>query len=562
MSDSRLHCLLISDFNLSNLQGYLRNDRRLPLVRASSAVYGQVLAPLLEATDPCWEDAPDIAVIWTRPEAVLPSFGAVLEHRALDSDALDQEVDRFAQALLGMRKRVRAAFIPTWVVPPQLRGLGVLDMGRGGVAATLARINLRLAERLASAGNLIVLDALRWLLAAGPGAWSSKFWYMSKTPFQPQVFREAVADIKAGLSALVGKARKLLIVDLDDTLWGGIVGEVGWQKLNLGGHDPQGEAFVDFQRALKSLQNRGVILGVASKNDEDVALEAIDRHPEMVLHRSNFAGWKINWRDKAANVADLVHELNLGLDAAVFIDDNPAERARVAEALPEVLVPDWPADKMRQTETLWQLRCFDQLAITPEDAARRAMYAIERERRKDHERVGDLEEWLGTLDMKLRVTPLESANLARTAQLLNKTNQMNLSTRRMIAEEITSWVRAPGRRLWTLRLADRFGDYGLIGVVSVEHQGDEVRIVDFLLSCRVFGRKIENVMAAVAIGFARGVGVQRVTATYRATARNRPCLEFFEGSGFDREGDTFSWLADRDYPLPAFLNIDQDETAA
>ena len=151
-------------------------------------------------------------------------------------------------------------------------------------------------------------------------------------------------DLKAGLNGLDGRGRKLIVVDLDDTLWGGIVGEVGWEQLKLGGHDHVGEAFADFQRALKGLNRRGILLAIASKNEERVALEGIAQHPEMVLSLDDFAGWRIDWEDKAQNIADMVAELNLGLQSVVFIDDNPAERSRVREALPEVFVPEWPAD--------------------------------------------------------------------------------------------------------------------------------------------------------------------------------------------------------------------------
>ena len=171
--------------------------------------------------------------------------------------------------------------------------------------------------------------------------------------------REAAADIRAAFVGLRGAAKKLLVLDLDDTLWGGIVGDAGWENLRLGGHDPQGESFADFQRAIKNLKRRGVVLALVSKNEESVALEAIRNHPEMVLKEDDFVGWRINWTDKARNIAELATELNLGLQSVVFIDDNPVERARVREALPEVFVPEWPEDKLLYASAFGQLRCFD-----------------------------------------------------------------------------------------------------------------------------------------------------------------------------------------------------------
>jgi FkbH-like protein len=186
------------------------------------------------------------------------------------------------------------------------------------------------------------------------------------------------------------------------------------------------------------------------------------------------------------------------------------------------------------------------------------MYAAQREQRREREQVGDLESWLASLEMRVRVEPLGESNLARAAQLLNKTNQLNLSTRRLSAEELRSWAAAPGRRLWTLRLADRLGDHGLIGIASVEREGTDVRIVDFLLSCRVFGRRLEDWMTHAAVRFARAQGAARLVARYVPTAKNAPCLEFLQRSGFVRaaNGFTWTWPADRDYPAPRWLSVD------
>ena len=236
------------------------------------------------------------------------------------------------------------------------------------------------------------MNTQRWIDAAGKDAVNPKRWYMAKLPFAHAVFKEAAKDLRAMLLGAYGQSRKLLLLDLDDTLWGGIVGEDGWEKLNLGGHDPIGEAFLDFQRALKSLSRQGVLLGIVSKNDEAVALEAFRRHPEMALRVEDFAGRRINWEDKAKNIVELTRELNLGLQSVVFIDDNPYERARVRETLPEVFVPEWPEDKMSYRAALLSLGCFDRPRITEEDKRRTEMYAGEARRNALKADVGSLDE--------------------------------------------------------------------------------------------------------------------------------------------------------------------------
>jgi FkbH-like protein len=417
-------------------------------------------------------------------------------------------------------------------------------------------MNLRLMDRLDGVTNGYVLAAQRWVEGVGRGAFPPKLWYMGKIPYHPGVWVEAVADIKAALSGIAGRARKLLLLDLDDTLWGGIVGDVGWENLQLGGHDSVGEAFVDFQNAIKSLQRRGVVLGVVSKNTEEVALEAIRRHPAMVLRETDFVGHRINWRDKAQNVAELVEEVNLGLQSVVFIDDNPVERARDREALPEVFVPEWPEDKTLYASALRSLRCFDSPAISREDLDRTRMYSSERQRESLKAEVGSVDDWLKQLAIKVVAEPLKAENLARTTQLLNKTNQMNLSTRRLSEQELLAWVKDGQRQLWAVRVSDRFGDAGLTGIVSLELDGSRANVVDFVLSCRVMGRRIEETMAHLLVEEARRCGATSIEARYLATAKNKPCLEFWERSGFEaKTSDYFAWNTTRAYPCPSVVEF-------
>jgi FkbH-like protein len=405
-------------------------------------------------------------------------------------------------------------------------------------------------------GTVHVLDAQRWLAVAGKQGSPLKSWYLGKIPFGTEVFAEAARDVHAALGAIAGRTRKLLVLDLDDTVWGGIVGDVGWENLRLGGHDGLGESFVDFQRAVKRLTKRGIILALVSKNEESTALEAIRKHPEMILREDDFVAWRINWHDKAANIVEIVKELNLGLQSVVFIDDNPVERARVREALPEVLVPEWPEDKYLYRSALAALRCFDVAAVTKEDAERTVLYAAERRRDQLQQKVGSIDEWLEGLGIKVVAEPLAAHNLQRTAQLLNKTNQLNLSTRRLTEAELLEWASAPHRKLWAVSVSDRFGDAGLTGIVSVEVEGERATIVDFVLSCRVMGRRVEASMVHIAVEHARSRGAARVEAKYLKTAKNKPTHDFWSGSGFAADGDLFSWDAGAPFALPRAITLE------
>jgi FkbH-like protein len=554
-------CLLISNFTIDNFANYLNNDTDLPAVKNIIAPFNQVIQVLTDKNLECWKDNSDFAVIWTQPESVIESFNNVMNYKNVSIEKILEEVDEYSSLLLNICDRAKFVFVPTWIFPSYHRGFGILDMKTGiGISNILMRMNLRLSENLGKISNIYLLNAQRWTNKAGKNDFDPKLWYMGKIAFGNEVFIEAVKDIKSALRGITGNSRKLIILDLDDTLWGGISGDIGWENINLGGHDHIGEAYVDFQRALKSLTNRGILLGIVSKNEEAVALETIKNHQEMVLRLDDFAGWKINWQDKAQNVVELVSDLNLGLQSVVFIDDSPVERARVREALPEVFVPEWSEDKMLYKSALLGLYCFDTPSISKEDVERTRMYSTERQRKDLKKRIGSFDEWLKGLRIKVKVEELNEINLQRAAQLLNKTNQMNLTTRRMTESELMNWARKDNHKLWTFRVSDKFGDSGLTGIISLEVKNKTAGIVDFVLSCRVIGRKVEETMLYTAIKYAQSIGMDEIYAKYIQTPKNKLCLEFWRKSGFlcDEGDDIFKWKIGNDYPIPESIQIEGD----
>jgi FkbH-like protein len=417
-------------------------------------------------------------------------------------------------------------------------------------------MNLRLAERL-DGSSVYVLDAQRWIDAAGQHATRARPWYLGKIPFSQTVFSEAALDVRAGLRGIRGQARKLLVLDLDDTLWGGIVGDLGWQNLALGGHDAVGEAFVDFQHRIADLAKRGIALAIVSKNEESVALEAFRSHPEMVLKLEQISAYRINWRDKAQNVAEIAKELNLGLQSVVFIDDNPAERARVREALPEVYVPEWPEDKTEYVPTFLSLRCFDVPRISQEDLERTRMYAEERQRETAKATVGSLDDWLQSLGLVVRVEKLGASNLVRTTQLLNKTNQLNLRTRRLTEQELLDWANTPRHEVWAVSVADRFGDAGLTGILGIAARDDgALEVFDYVLSCRVMGRRVEETLLWLASERARALGCSRVVAPFIATKKNMPTKSLFDRSGFQHDPASSTYSHADAYPQPLGVKVE------
>ena len=546
--------LVVSDFNAELVSRYISADRSLPQCSAVSAPYGQVFQVL---SDHPTRDPDRVALIWTRPEGVIPEFANLLAGHRVSARRLDDGVDAFAEMIKKFAEGCRYVFVASWVPTYHDRGLGLLNWSTDGAAYHLARMNTRLSEALAEVADVVMLDGQRWIKSSDNPR-DRKSWLLAKSPFTEKVFKAAAADLKSALRTATGMNRKLVLVDLDNTMWGGVVGDDGWENLRLGGHDHLGEAFSEFQQALMTLVNRGIAVGLVSKNDEAVALEAIAKHPEMVIRVGDLAGWRINWKDKAQNIVELVDELNLGLQSAVFIDDSPAERGRIREALPEVLVPDWPADPSKFAEALRQLDCFDRFSITSEDRGRSRMYVADRERRDSLTVASSIGDWLTSLDVRVRANPVSPESLKRIVQLMNKTNQMNLRTRRTSEKELLQWLDGGnGRNLLSVTVSDRFGDLGLTGVISWEQTGTTIEIVDYILSCRAMGRQIEQLMVHLAVQAASRAQCDAVVARLFPTAKNRPCLEFWESSGFaSTEPNVFVWKTVDDYPKPDFIALE------
>jgi FkbH-like protein len=548
---------LLSDFNAHNLAVSLEKNAGSMELSCKLAPYGQTMSVLHDENAEFWSIPYDALIIWTIPDRVIPSFKRVTSFEEISINELLQEVDSFAAQIKRIPVTIRTVFLPCWIAPEAGRGLGPLDLtNNAGITNILMRMNLRLADNFENDRRVILLDAHRWLFAAGAASFNPKLWYMSKTPFNSTVFQEASRDILSAINGILGLNKKVVILDLDETLWGGIVGDVGWEKLTLGGHDHNGEAFVDFQRSLKQLTNRGILLAVVSKNEESTALEAIRRHPEMALKVDDFSAWKINWQDKAVNIVELMSSLNLGMESAIFLDDSPFERARVREALPQVLVPELPADPTHYASFLRNLRCFDNPFISKEDRTRTKMYVADRRRSASKSELSSLEEWLESLELSIIIELLNEKNLERAAQLFNKTNQMNLRTRRLTTTELYAWAQAERHSLWTYRVSDKFGDYGLCGISSLVQQGTKGVMVDFLLSCRVMGRGVEESILCSVIQYAKKIGCEDLYAEFIPSKRNQPCETWLRKQpNLTRKGDVFCFSFNSTLDFPRHVRV-------
>jgi FkbH-like protein len=522
--------LLAGDTTLDPLGRLLERGQETPRLQTSSAPYGQVFQILLDPGHPAWEFRPDVLVVWTTPQLTLPSLERLLRFDSSASGAYDaalQEAEQFAAAIVRSASRVGQVLVPTWALPTYERWIQTLAWREGiGPANLVAKANLILAEKFSAQPNIVLLDSGYWQASLGRPAYDPRMYAVAKILYSQHLFEKAAAEMKTVLRGSLGQGKKVIVCDLDNTLWGGIVGDDGSSNIKLGAPDPVGECFYAFQRTLKGLRSRGILLTICSKNDEEFALSVIEKHPAMALRRSDFVAWRINWKDKAENLLALAEELNLGLDSFVFLDDSPQERDQVRQVLPQVYTPNLPVSPSDLAPFLSSLSCFETPNLGTEDFGRTEMYQAERGR-KALEVNGDVENWLDSLEIEVRVAPLRRENLARAAQLRTKTNQFNLSLRRLDEKTFWEWTEEPSNATYTFHVSDRFGDFGLTGLASLSVVGIEATIVDFVMSCRVMGKKVEEALLGYAVAQAQAADADRIMAPVVDGPRNGPARTFF-----------------------------------
>jgi len=520
--------LLVGDTTLDPLGRLLERDSALPKLRCTAAPYGQIYQILLDGSHSAWACQPDYLLAWTAPQLTLPSVAKLMRFEPATHDDALREVEQFADAIVKASSRVGLAIVPTWMLPSYERWIQTLAWRHEfGIANLIAKANLLLAEKLAARSNIVLLDAGYWQSSLTKTAYDPRMYAVAKILYSQSLFEKAAKEMKAVMRGSLGQAKKVVVCDLDNTLWGGVVGDDGADGIKLGAPDPVGECFQAFQIALKGLRSRGILLTICSKNDEKFALSVIEDHPAMVLRRGDFVGWRINWKDKAGNLMALAEELNLGLDSFVFLDDSPQEREQIRQILPQVYTPDLPMSPSELAPFVTSLDCFETPSLGREDLERTDMYQAERGRKESLDLGGNVDSWLESLQIQVRAVPLRHENLARATQLLNKTNQFNLSLRRLDEKSLWDWATTPGNAAYVFHVSDRFGDFGLTGLASLEMQDSQARIVDFVMSCRVMGKKVEEALLGYTVAQARAAGADHVTAPPTEGPRNAPAREFF-----------------------------------
>ena len=379
--------------------------------------------------------------------------------------------------------------------------------------------------------NIYIFDLKEIVAQVGRSTlYSSKRWYLGGLRFSVGGEKLIARALERILDAQLVARKKCLLVDLDNTLWGGVIGEDGLGGIQLA-KTGEGARYRDFQLRIRDLAKMGVVLGIVSKNNEADALEVFDKHEDMALRMNDFAAWKINWSPKAKNIVELAQDLNIGADSIVFIDDNPVEREAIRTALPEVTVPEFPADTSELSSFIEQLYqdWFFTLESTVEDRKRNEAYVANRKRTAERSAALSIDDFLTGLQTKILLTSVCDKDLPRAAQLTQKTNQFNLTTRRYTEQELRALQASPGTRVLIASVADKFGDNGTVCVSIVRKEArDTARLDTFLMSCRVMGRFIEDQILDQLVKELRSDGLAKLRVQYIPTKRNAPARAFIE----------------------------------
>lgn len=546
---------LVASFNIDLLIPILRAQCFAEGIDAAiySGPYNQVVQEI-ESTESRIESfQPDIVVVATDWRWL-----GLADEEPDPAAALDQRVNNIERLWSTCRARWNAHVLQfDFEIPPD-EPWGRLSLSlAGGRARLLQAINSKLWDMAAKTPGVSMVDVDQTAGGYGKQRWSDPvLWEIAKQYPAAEAMPELGHAITAAVRAVYGLTMKCIALDLDGTLWGGVIGEDGLNGIQLGG-TAAGEAYVSFQRYLKSISHQGVLLAVCSKNNDEDARLPFRSHPDMALKESDIACFVANWENKQDNIRTIAETINIGLDSILFIDDNPAERARMRQKFPEVEVAAMPADPAGFIRALSTPRYFEKSALTAEDRARTESIRQNVERRQLSASAGNVDEYLAGLAMKVHLSSFDESNLTRVVQLINKTNQFNVTTRRRTDGEVRAML-AGGCYTQAMRVADRYGDSGLTGVLIAVPVDGALRLDTWLMSCRVMGRRLEEAMFAALARYAQRNNFGSILCEFIRTPKNVVVEDLFERLGCDPLGERdgvrqYRWPSEKTFPAPGVL---------
>lgn len=544
-----LKLVLLSDAATQRLEPLLRAlfARHGVDAQIYSAPFAAIELEAYNADSELYRFQPDAVAILSSVQTLRAEFG---RRQSGAVEFANEAARRMIRVWEAIQARTSAMLIQSNFALPAERIFGNFDQVASESFYTAVRTLNGLIVDAAKQHRGVLINDIEALTSwvGGRNWFDDRFWDIAKSFCRQEHLPYVARNIVDITMAAQGQVIKCVVLDLDNTLWGGVIGDDGLDHIQLSEHG-DGEAFFRLQCYLRELHRRGILLAVCSKNDMQNALLPFEKHTEMVLKREHIAVFMANWDDKAQNIRKIREALNIGLDSMVFLDDNPFERNLVRELVPGIVVPELPEDPADYVRAICELNLFEATSFSAEDVRRNELYRQEFQRKEEAAGFASVEEFLGSLNMRITVARFDSFHIPRIAQLIQRSNQFNLTTRRLAEAECQSLMRDPEWIPLYAKLSDRLGDHGLISVVILKPCADELAIHTWLMSCRVLTRGVEQYLMNTVFEEAARLGLKRVTGEYIPTAKNSMVKEFFAAFGFhlleDRGGHT-KWALETD----------------
>jgi len=559
--EKKIRIGILGSFTLNGLEETLRVKCAEKKVDSAVFVsrYNQYNQDILNDKSELYSFSPDIVFLILDTRSILGNF--FYSPYSLSFDLRKELIENKAKELMNLftvfTNKTKSKLVVTNLSVPTYSPYGICETkSELGLQEVVMNLNSKLYDYARHNRAVYIYDLNGFVTRYGESnVFDYRQYFFGDIKVSLEFIPYLAENFMGYVKVMMGLNKKCIALDLDNTLWGGVVGEDGFDGIKLG-PTPPGNAYLEFQRLLLALNQRGIILAINSKNNEDDALEVIRNHPHMILREENFASIRINWNDKVSNMKEIAEELNIGLDGIAYFDDDPVNREFMTMNLPEILTVDLPSDPAFYSSALHGINDFNVLKITEEDLKRKDMYLQEKKRKDFEKNVTNIEDFLKQLEIKLKIKKADQFTIPRISQLTLKTNQFNLTTRRYQEEEIRQFSQDSNMLVGCIQVEDKFGDNGITGVFIVKKENQKEWTIDtFLLSCRVMGREVEKSILAHIISKARESKVERIKAQYIPTKKNKPVESFLPDCGFHKEGDYWIYSVNSSFKAPDYLKV-------
>ena len=559
--NNKIRVAILSSFTINGLEESLRVKLYEKKIDCKTYVsgYNQFNQEILDVSSKLYKFSPDLTFLILDTQSTLgnlfhePYSVSSSERKKI----FDEKFDDLKNLVRSFTNQTKSKLVVMNFSIPSYSPYGIFETKVvDGLHNSIKKLNENLANEFLKNDSVYIFDFNSFVNQYGEkNIFDVKQFLFGDIKVSLDYIPNLADEFTGYIFAVLGLTKRCIVLDLDNTLWGGIVGEDGYDGIKLGA-GAQGNSFIEFQKYLLSLHQRGILLAINSKNNPDDALDVITNHPDMILRKEHFACMKINWNDKVSNMIDIAKELNFGLDYLVYFDDDPVNRDFMKSSLPDVLTVELPNDPSQYATILKNMKEFNVLKITDEDAKRGQMYVQQKNRQEFERSVTNLDEFLKQLKLKVKIKEADKFSIPRISQLTLKTNQFNLTTKRYQEEDIKNFVEDKNIEIGYAQVEDKFGDNGITSVFILNKRNPKEWYLDtFLLSCRIMGREIEKCIMSHIISKAKKDGVTIIKANYLPTKKNKPIEDFLPDCGFQKNEDGWIINVNNKFKSPDFIEV-------